>query len=96
MNFTWTIPKMERFVPDGFVTLVYYVVSATEGANKVDTCGTVAFAKEDGINYVPYESLTQAQVVQWVQDVVGKASVEDSLKIELAKKSTPTTVGVPW
>jgi hypothetical protein len=96
MNFTWTITKMERFVADGFVTAVYYSVEAVDGAHSASTMGVVDFAKEDNINYVPYESLTQAQVVQWVQDKVGKASVEDSLKIAVEKLKGPTEFGLPW
>jgi hypothetical protein len=96
MNFTWNVVQMDRLTSDGFVVTVHYTVNAVDGDFTASTYGTVGYVQEDK-SYTPYADLTQAVVVGWVQNSLGKDTVEASLTemIELLKNPVQET-GLPW
>jgi uncharacterized GH25 family protein len=97
MNYNWQIVTMDRLTSDGFVVTVHYNVTATDGNYSANTYGTVGYTEQPGETYVPYEDLTQEQVVGWVQDSLGKDTVEASLAGQIeAQKNPVTATGVPW
>jgi uncharacterized GH25 family protein len=97
INYNWQVVQMNRLTSDGFVVTVHYNVSATEDEYSASTYGTVGFTEQPDTTYTPYEELTQAQVVGWVQDALNKDTVEASLagQIEALKHPTQAT-GLPW
>ena len=96
-TFNWQIVQMERLTADGFVVTVHYNVSASEEANNVSTYGTTSYTQTEGASYIPYENLTQAIVVGWVQEALGKDTVEASLQSQLdALKAPVQQSGLPW
>lgn len=96
-TFNWQIVNMERLTSDGFVVTVHYNVSASEEANNVSTYGTTSYTQTEGASYIPYENLTQAIVVGWVQEALGKDVVEASLQSQLDALKAPTQQsGLPW
>jgi uncharacterized GH25 family protein len=97
INYNWQIVQMDRLTADGFVVTVHYNVTATEDEYTASTYGTVGFTEQPDEDYTPYADLTQEQVVGWVQDALGKDTVEASLagQIEALKNPTQAT-GVPW
>jgi len=97
MNYNWQIVTMDRLTSDGFVVTVHYNVTATDGNYSANTYGTVGYTEQPGETYVPYEDLTQEQVVGWVQDSLGKDTVEASLAGQIeAQKNPVQESGVPW
>jgi hypothetical protein len=96
MNFTWNVVQMDRLTSDGFVVTVHYTVNAVDGDYTASTYGTVGYTQEDK-PYTPYADLTKEQVIGWVQDSLGKDTVEASLtaQIELQKHPVQET-GLPW
>ena len=96
-TFTWVVSTMDRQSNNGFVTTVHYRVMATEGEHTADTYGTVGFTHEtDGI-YIPYDDLTKEDVINWVQDSLGKDVVEESLQTQINALKAPTQKsGLPW
>lgn len=97
---TFKINTLERDISDGFVTTVHWGASQVDGECNAGSYGTVSFVKEDGINYVPYESLTEAQVIEWVKGSLGEAGVE-ALELSLAnniaeQKAPKKASGTPW
>lgn len=96
MEFTWNVVQMDRQVTDGFVTTVHYNVSAVDGEFTASTYGTVGFTKEE-MDYVPFEQLTPEQVIGWVQDSLGKDTVEEALAAQIESKKNPVSEsGLPW
>jgi uncharacterized GH25 family protein len=97
INYNWSIVQMNRLTSDNFVVTVHYNVSATEDEYSASTYGTVSFTEQPNETYTPYEDLTQAQVVGWVQESLGKDTVEASLagQIEALKHPVQAT-GLPW
>jgi hypothetical protein len=95
MEYNWNVVQMDRKASDGFVTTCHYTVSAVDGEFTASTYGTVGYTEEGA--FTPYNQLTQAQVVGWVQQSLNKAEVEKSLADQIASLKNPTSIsGVPW
>jgi len=96
-TYLWTIVQMNRLTSDDFVVTVHYNVSATDGTYQASTYGTTSYTQEAGESYVPYADLTEEQVVGWVQNTLGKDTVEASLQSQIDAQANPVEeAGVPW
>lgn len=96
-TYLWTINQMDRLTADGFVVVVHYNVSATDDTYQASTYGTTSYTQTPGETYIPYADLTQAVVVGWVQEALGKDTVEASLQGQIdALKNPVQESGVPW
>ena len=88
---------MDRLTSDGFVVVVHYNISATEGELSASTYGTTSYTQAEGQAFVPYASLTKEVVIGWVQEALGKDVVEASLQSQLdALKAPVQQSGLPW
>jgi hypothetical protein len=98
MNITWTINQLDRNTSDGFVTTVHYDVSAVDGDHLASTYGTIGFTPDGSeAGMIPFESLTEAQVIAWVKDKLGEATVEASLASQIEAQRNPVSAsGLPW
>jgi myo-inositol-hexaphosphate 3-phosphohydrolase len=97
MNFTWNVVQMDRLTSDGFVVTVHYTVNAVDGDYTASTYGTVGYTEQQGEQYIPYADLTEAEVVGWVQESLGKDTVEAGLTAQIeAQKNPVQEAGVPW
>jgi len=96
-TYLWTIAQMDRLTADGFVVTVHYNMSATDGTYSANTYGTVGYTQQPGETYIPYDDLTQDIVVGWVQNALGKDTVEASLQGQIDAQINPVQEsGVPW
>ena len=96
-TFNWSVNQMDRLTSDGFVVTVHYNVSATDDTYQASTYGTIGYTQEPGETYTPYDQLTEAQVVGWVQTSLGKDTVEASLQSQIELQKAPVQAsGVPW
>jgi hypothetical protein len=96
MNYQWNVVQMDRLTSDGFVVTVHYTVNAVDGDYTASTYGTVGYTQGEG-SYVPYADLTQADVIGWVQESLGKDTVEEALAAQIdALKNPVQEAGVPW
>ena len=96
MNYTWNVVQMDRLTSDGFVVTVHYTVNAVDGDYTASTYGTVGYTQGEG-SYVPYADLTEAKVVGWVQESLGKDTVEAGLAANIALQKNPVQEsGLPW
>ena len=98
MSATWTIAQLERNTADGGVTVAHWRCTAVDGDHSASAYGTVGFtpdASADG--FVPYENLTEADVLAWVHGSVDKDATEAALAAKIdAEKNPTTTTGTPW
>jgi len=83
---------------DGGVIVAHWQVNKASGENVATSYGTVSFtpdATADG--YVAYDSLTEANVIAWVQGALDTDDLEASLDANLAEQASPTILtGKPW
>jgi hypothetical protein len=95
-TYNWQIVQMDRLTSDGFVVTVHYNVSAVDGVYTASTYGTCGYTQETS-SFIPYEDLTQEIVVGWVQESLGKDTVEASLQTQIdALKNPVQESGLPW
>lgn len=98
----WTISQLERTLPDGVVMTAHWRVSDSDGNAHGTAYGTVSFPSKDPADptFVPYEQLTEAQVIEWVKDAMGAEQVaahEASVAAQIdAQKNPVSAAGVPW
>jgi hypothetical protein len=97
ITYNWQIVNMDRKTSDQFVVTVHYNVTATDGDYSANTYGTVGYTEEAGKSYIPYDQLTQEEVVAWVQESLGQETVEASLATQIeALKHPVQKSGLPW
>ena len=94
MEITWKITQLDRKTSDGFVTTAHWTCSGQDG----DFTGSVyATASFEGELVVPYDNLTEADVLAWVWASVDKQATEDAVAAQIeAQKNPVTATGLPW
>jgi hypothetical protein len=94
----WTIAQLERNTADGGVTIAHYRATLTDGDYSASTYGTVGFTPDPTApDFVPFESLTEADVLAWVYESVDKDVTEAALAANIEDQKAPQTMaGVPW
>jgi len=95
---TWTIANLERNLGDGGVFVAHWRVSSTEGDYSASAYGTCSFSYDPtDPSFVPYDSLTEADVLGWVWGEVDQAATEAALAADIEAQQHPITAdGVPW
>ena len=98
ISYTWTIPTVERNLSDGGVTIAHWRCDAVDGdysASSYGTCGLKYDASAS--DFIAYDSLTEANVIGWVQGSVSQEDTEAALAAKIEADKNPTTgAGVPW
>jgi hypothetical protein len=99
---TWTIANLERNTADGGVIVAHWRVTAEETvgeetytASSYGTCGFTPDASAP--DFVPYDQLTEADVLAWVWSSMDKDATEAALTAKIEEQKAPATVsGLPW
>jgi hypothetical protein len=92
---TWTISQLDRKTSDGFVTTAHWRATAVDGDYSASVYSTCSWA--DGEVTIPYEDLTEQDVLDWVWVSVDKDATEQALAQNIALQKNPVTAtGVPW
>lgn len=95
MSITWTVTQLDRKTSDGFVTTAHWTALAVDGDNSASIYATVSWP--EGTPTVPYDSLTQTQVLNWVWQSVDKEATEAALAAKIDElKNPPVSTGLPW
>jgi len=115
-TYTWAITKIECIpsgtgvlppVPPtnpptltNIVEKVYWTLTGTDGTHTAVLSGQTKLTYMAGNPFVQYSSLTQAQVLEWVQSYIGNAisDMEKNLDAQIANLASPTiiTQALPW
>jgi hypothetical protein len=95
MTITWNISQLDRKTSDGFVTTAHWQATATDGDYSASVYATCSWS--EGTPTIPYDNLTQEQVLGWVWESVDKDATEASLNAQIELQKNPVTAsGVPW
>jgi len=93
-EFNWTIQQLDRKTSDGFVTTAHWRCDATDGEHSAGVYGSAGFT---GDLTIPYEDLTESQVLGWVWESVDKAETEANVLAQIESQKAPSTAsGLPW
>jgi hypothetical protein len=98
-TFTWAIANLERETSDGFVFTAHYTVNANDDVYTSGAYGSVGFERPD--NLIPFDDLTQDQVIGWVKEALGGdekvTEIQAALQQQLDEKRAPSKAsGTPW
>ena len=101
VTLTWAVNNMTRVLDDGFVIVVNWSCTASAtGVNGAFYGGQSTYPNNPSEpGFIPYDQLTEAQVLGWVYPGLGdqKAEIEATLTAKDEKQLNPTTAnGVPW
>ena len=95
---TWVISQLERTLDTGGVVVAHWRATAVDGDFSASNYGTVGFTPDPSASgFIAYDSLTEADVIGWVQAEVDKDGIEASLAAQVEADKNPTqAAGVPW
>jgi len=98
MEIKWSIPQLERHTADGFVYTAHWRCTATDGEFSASSYGTAGFSQDpEAGDLIPYEQLTESQVLGWVWESVDKDATEAVLAAKIEADKNPTSAsGTPW
>jgi hypothetical protein len=96
MQIIWNITQLERRVESGHVFTACWKATATEGDHSTFAYSTCRW--EGDTPAIPYESLTEETVLNWVwASGVDKEAIERSLIAQIeAQKNPVISTGIPW
>lgn len=106
-TYTWSILAMSVMpVLDGETDVVVsaqWNILGEDQGYAYNLAGWQQFTLKQGEGFTPYDQLTEAQVIGWVQDTMGEnqvnnlqASVEGSLNAMINPPVEPTNPPLPW
>ena len=89
---------MERTLADGGVIVAHWRATAVDGDFSASSYGTVGFTPDPSASgFIAYDSLTEADVIGWVQAELDQDAIEASLAANIEAQKNPTqATGVPW
>ena len=98
---TWKILQLERTTADGGIVTAHWGCELVDGDYSASRYGTCGFTPDPTApDFVPFESLTEADVLQWVYAELGAeqlAAIEDGLSANIEEQKAPKVVaGTPW
>jgi hypothetical protein len=95
----WTIKLLEYTNDsDKGVLVAHWGCRVVDGDYSASAYGTCNFSPDPSDpSYIPYENLTENDVIVWVWGQVDKIQTEAALTAQIEEQKNPTTeTGVPW
>ena len=98
INSMYTLNSPEQ----GFVVNVLFTVSGTDGTNTASIDGNINFTPEQNQpDYVPYDQLTQAEVLQWINTATDNqinyyANIDGQIQSMITPPVSPESQPLPW
>lgn len=102
MNHTWKIYDLKRTIADGVVTEVTYACESNYSGSGTRKIGELTVTgSTDDPDFIPYEDLTQTDVLGWVDTNIDKTIFETENSASIAQqveaRAAITEVrGTPW
>ena len=102
---TWNVVKMDAYPQEAgetdVVFNVHWTLTGTDGTYTGYVYGTQGVTIDPDAPFTPYDDLTEAQVIGWVQEAMGAeqvAAYEASVAQQIADQINPPVVTppLPW
>jgi hypothetical protein len=96
------IVNLDRTLPDNVVNTVHWRSTQTDGDFTASAYGSLGVPAKDPSDptFIPFESLTEEQVKQWVLDTMGEeqvAALQANLDGQIEAQKNPVQAsGLPW
>lgn len=94
----FTIAQLERNSADNGVTVAHWRCTAKDGDYSASSYGTCGFTPDPSAEgFVPFDQLTEADVIAWVQAELDVEAIEAGLAAQIELQKEPAVVaGMPW
>ena len=102
---TWSVVQLDCYPQedghDDVVFSVHWTLNGVDGEYAGSVYGSQGVTLDPSAPFVPYASLTEAQVIGWVKDALGEeqvASLEANVAEQIANQINPPVVqpALPW
>jgi hypothetical protein len=96
------IAQLDRTLPESVVNTVHWTATQTDGDFTASAYGSLGVPAKDPSDptFIPFESLTEAEVKQWVLQTMGEeqvAALQANLDGQIEAQKHPTSAsGLPW
>ena len=102
MEHIWKIYNLERITTTGFVIDVTYACESSYNGTFTRSIGDLLLSGSDSEpGFIPYEDLTESEVLGWVNAGVDEAAIEPSNSASIAamivaEAAVTSSDGIPW
>jgi len=97
IRYNWVIEQVEHKPKNGFITKIDYTVSASDGERNADISGSANYEPREEGEFKLLQEVTLEDLIKWVQELVGKDSVETSLASNIEAQPNPVlTSNISW
>ena len=94
-TYNWVITETDYETSNGFILTAHWTCNAVDGDYTASIYSTASW--QAGTPTIPYASVTEAEVLNWVWESVDKQATEDALAANIALQKNPTQAsGTPW
>ena len=96
-TYNWVIASLDAKIAEGdlsnVIETVHWRLQATDGEHTADVYGSVGLEAPEG-DFIPYESLTQADIEGWLEAKLDVASLKEGLDAQIEAIKNPTHVSL--
>jgi uncharacterized protein YcbX len=97
-TYVYAVTNMQRDLATGIVVAAEFTVTASNGTASFTTNNHTAFNAPPA-DPTPYDDLTEADVIVWIQELVGPQSEEQAdaeLAAYIERSASVVVSGTPW
>ena len=105
ITYTWAVQQMDAHPTyeghTNVVSNVHWTLAGVDGEHTAGVYGSVGLTLDPDATYAPYGGLTEAKVIGWVKDALGKEQVkayEANVAAQIEAQINPPVVtpDLPW
>jgi hypothetical protein len=100
MTYGWLIQELKAKVQDedsgleNIIETVHYRYQATDGEYTADVYGSVGLEAPDAESFKPFEEVTEADVIAWLESKLDVEAMQSGLDAQLDAIANPTHVSL--
>ena len=98
VNYKWVIASLDAKIQDGelsnIIETVHYRYQATDGEHTADVYGSVGLEAPDAESFKPFEEVTEADVIAWLEAKLDVEAMQSGLDAQLDAIANPTHINL--
>ena len=98
MTYKWVISDLVAKIQDGelsnIIETVHWRYQATDGEHTADVYGSVGLEAPDAESFKPFEEVTEADVIAWLEAKLDVEAMQSGLDAQLDAIANPTHVSL--
>ena len=98
VNYNWIISDLVAKIQDGelsnVIETVHYRYQATDGEHTADVYGSVGLEAPDAESFKPFEEVTEADVISWLEAKLDVEAMQSGLDAQLDAIANPTHISL--